>query len=172
MTANTVSKRYMLDTNIFDALVKGWLTVDRFPSDGTLCATHVQLEELKNTKDSERRSRLSETFTKIITATGVTLDAGFAFDIAGAGLNQGVWRSDGALYRALKNGLDEAWERKSKRDQRRSKKENNAKDALIAEAAKFNDCTLLTRDRDLATVAANHGIGVMQLNADGSPRAY
>jgi hypothetical protein len=41
-------KKYMLDTNIFDSLAKGRFTADRIPSDGELCATAVQLEELKD----------------------------------------------------------------------------------------------------------------------------
>jgi rRNA-processing protein FCF1 len=162
------SKKYMLDTNIFDSLAKGRFAVDRLPSDGKLYATAVQFEELKDTRDSEKRSRLMERFTEIIDAPGMMLRAAFAFDVAGAGFDQGHWRSDGALYYALKKDLDAAWDRKPKKEQRRSKRQNSAKDALIAEAAQFNGCTLLTCDGDLAEAAAKHGINVLRLSSDGS----
>ncbi|HXN72251.1 MAG TPA: hypothetical protein VN861_06825 [Candidatus Acidoferrales bacterium] len=165
MTATSL-KKYMLDTNIFDSLVKGRLAISRLPSDGEFCATAIQLEELKNIRDSRKRSRLMEKFTEIIDARGTMLHTAFAFDIAGAGFDQGHWRSDGSLYYALKKDLDDAWDRKPKKEQRRSKKQNNAKDALIAEAAHFNGCTLLTCDGDLAEVAAKHGINVLRFSYD------
>jgi predicted nucleic acid-binding protein len=96
------------------------------------------------------------------------LRAAFSFDIPGAGFGQGEWRSDGVLYNALKKDLDDAWDRKPTKEQKRSKKRNNSKDALIADSAIFNGCTLLTCDSDLAKAAAKHGVNVMHLNSDGS----
>jgi hypothetical protein len=83
---------------------------------------------------------------------------------------QGVWRSDGTLCRALNKDLDDLWDAKPKKEQKSKKKENNTKDALLAEAAKFDGGTLLTCDGDLAKVAGKHGIKVLRLNFDGSPR--
>lgn len=157
----------MLDTNIFDAIVKGSFPPDRLPSDGELCATAIQWEELKNTPDSELRSRLMGTCAEIIGSEKGMSHAAFSLDVAGAAFDNGAWRSNGALYDALKKALDDAWDRKPKKPQKRSKKENNSKDALIAEAAKFNDCVLLTRDVDLATVARDQGIKFRCLNSDG-----
>ena len=153
---------FMVDTNVFDALAKGRLSLDSLPSDEKLRATRVQLEELKNAKDTNLRSKLLATFAEII-APDAVIPAAFAFDIAGAGFEEGAWRSDGGLWRALKKDLDDAWQRMPKRRQKRRKKENNAKDCLIAEAAKFNGCTLLTYDPDLAMVAEKHGVKVRLL---------
>jgi predicted nucleic acid-binding protein len=157
----------MLDTNIFDSLAKGSFATDRLPSDGKLCATRVQMEELKNSKNHDLRPRLLATFTEIVGAHEAMIAAALAFDIAGAGWGEGEWRSDGALWHSLKKDLDDAWDRKSKKQQKRSKKQNNLKDASIAGAAKFNDCILVTRDDDLATIAKKHGIEVLHLNYDG-----
>jgi predicted nuclease of predicted toxin-antitoxin system len=60
--------------------------------------------------------------------------------------------------------LDEAWQKKPRKKRKSSKKENNAKDASIAEAAKFNSFILLTCDSALAAVAAKHGIQIQLLN--------
>jgi hypothetical protein len=56
----------------------------------------------------------------------------FAFDVRGAGWDEGEWRNDASAYNAMKAALDEAWEKLPTRKKKKSKKENNAKDALIA----------------------------------------
>ncbi len=160
MKRDDSQKCYMLDTNILDSLAKGRLTVDELPSDGKLWVTPVQLEELKNAVDVNLRSILLETVSEIVNHHGAMIPAAFALDIAGAGFSEGEWRSDGALWCALKKDLDEAWEKKSKKEKKNSRKENNLIDSSIAEAAKFNGCALLTSDGDLARVAAKHGIKV------------
>ena len=72
------------------------------------------------------------------------------------------------LWNALKKDLDDAWDKMPKKNQKKRPKENNSKDSSIAEAAKFNDCMLLTYDRDLATVAGKHGIKVLRLTSNKS----
>lgn len=167
MTKDTSSKCYMLDTNIFDALAKGRLSLDRLPSDGELRATRVQLEELKNTENNHLRSQLLTTFTEIIAHDSI-IPSAFALGVAGAGLNEGVWRSDGGLWNAVKQDLDDEWAKMPTKKQKKSRRENNPKDSSIAEAAKSNDYILLTCDRNLAIVAEKHGIKVRLFTPDGS----
>jgi predicted nucleic acid-binding protein len=160
---------YMLDTNIFDALAKGQLSLGSLPSDGQFRATRVQLEELKDAKHKDLRAKLLATFTEIIPPDAL-IPAAFAFDTAGAGFDEGIWRADTKLWTALLKDLDDAWEKMPRKKQRRSKKRNNAKDCLIAEAAKFNNCTLLTRERNLAMVAEKHGVKARLIALDSRIR--
>jgi predicted nucleic acid-binding protein len=156
-------RRYLLDTNVFDALAKGAIQASDLPSDGQLCATTVQLAELENTKDTHTRVRLSSLFQEIITGNSNICPA-FVFGVDGAGFGQGEWREDGGVWMALKQNLDERWEltRRAKK-KKNSSKENNAQDATIAEAAFHNGCILITCDTDLAVVARKHSIETILL---------
>jgi hypothetical protein len=86
----------------------------------------------------------------------------FSFDIPGAGFDEGVWNQDPSVFNAVNADLHEAWEMLPAKKKRKRKK-NNAKDALIAEAAKRGDFTLLTADYHLAEVTKKHGIKVCYL---------
>ena len=103
MTRDSLSKCNMLDTNIFDSVAKGRLALDGLPSDGKLLATRVQLEELKNTENDDLRSRLLTTFEEIIAHDSI-IPAAFAFGIAGAGFDEGVWRSDARALECTQEG--------------------------------------------------------------------
>src|SRR5579859_5100226 len=131
-------RRYLLDTNVFDALIKGAIQRSDLPSDGQFCATTVQLSELESTKDTHTRERLSSLFKEIITGNAYISPA-FVFGVDGAGFGQGEWREDGGVWMALKQDLDKRWElsRRTKR-KKNSSKENNAQDSTIAEAAFHN----------------------------------
>jgi predicted nucleic acid-binding protein len=155
-------RRYLLDTNVFDALVKGTIQRSDLPTDGQLCATTVQFAELEYTKDPDARQRLSCLFKEIVT-DNASISPGFAFGVPGAGFGQGEWRTDGEPWFALKKDLDEEWEQRSSKQKKRSRKENNLKDAAIAEAALHNGCVLLTRDEELAKVAKKHSIETILL---------
>lgn len=158
-----MAKNYLLDTNIFSNLIAGKLTPGDLPSDGQFWATPVQLQELKEAKADSNRDRLLSLFKELV-GVDRTIPAAFAFDVPGAGWNQGEWRNDGSSWQTLKKDLDEAWEKKPGKKRKSSKKENNAKDASIAEAAKFNKFILLTCDSALANVAAKHGVEVQFLS--------
>jgi predicted nucleic acid-binding protein len=155
-------KRYLLDTNVFDALAKGSIQRSDLPSDGRLCATSVQLAELEDTKDPDVRHSVLSAFKEIVTGDA-DINPGFAPGIPGAGWGQGEWRSDGRPWLALRKDLDEEWERRSSKQKKRSPKDNNLKDAAIAEAALHNGCVLITRDKGLAEVAKKHSIETILL---------
>lgn len=153
-------RRYLLDTNIFDALAKGAIQPSDLPFDGLLCATSVQLAELENTKELHARQQRSVLFKEIVNAS---INPGFAFGIPGAGWGQGEWRTDAGQWLELRKDLDEEWESRSSKEKKCSRKENNLKDASIAEAALHNGCVLVTRDGGLAKVAAKHSIETILL---------
>jgi rRNA-processing protein FCF1 len=133
---------YVVDTNIFNKLVDGVFRIEDLPSDGPYLATHVQIDELNNTKDTERRARLFLMFAEV--RPQVVPTESFVWDVSR--WDHGKW-GDGILYEKLKQDLDAL----------NKSKANNARDILIAEVAIVNEYTLLTADRDLATVAKKHG---------------
>lgn len=141
---------YVFDTNIFNKLVDGTINVNDLPSDGPFIATHIQIDEINNTKDSERRARLFLMFAEVRPAIVPT--ESFVFDVSR--WDHGKW-SDGVLFEKLKQDLDALNKSKS----------NNIQDVLIAEVAIVNRFTLLTSDRDLAQVVETHGGKVVHYKA-------
>lgn len=137
-----VPMSYVVDTSIFGKLIDGLIRVEDLPSDGPYIATHVQIDELNNTKDSERRARLFLKFAEVRPQMVPT--ESFVFDVSR--WDQGKW-SDGKLFEKLKRDLDAL----------NKSRANNVSDVLIAEVAISNGFTLITSDRDLASVAKNHG---------------
>ena len=78
---------FMLDTNIFNRVVEGRLSVA--PSfERKLIATQVQHEELASTPNPEKRESLLKIFSKTVT---VVPGASFCFDVPGAGFGQATW---------------------------------------------------------------------------------
>jgi predicted nucleic acid-binding protein len=142
---NTTSK-YLLDTNVFNWLVKGDLSIFDLPSDGDLIATPVQRAELEATPGDEKRKILLATFSEVVTGLFST---SFAFDVPGAGFGQGRWTC-GKLVDLIQSDLD-----------RDRKKPNNLQDALIAETAITNGFTLVTCDGPLKQVAETRGCHVL-----------
>jgi predicted nucleic acid-binding protein len=141
--------QYLLDTNVFNWLVQGDLSIADLPSNGAFVATPVQRGELDKTPDQTKRGALLALFSTIVTDLH---PAPFAFDVQGAGFDQGRW-TDGILANALRNDLD-----------RKQKKPNNIEDALIAETAITYGFILVTSDRNLRAVAESHGCRVMLLS--------
>jgi predicted nucleic acid-binding protein len=148
---------YMLDTNIFSNLVNGCLPLAQLPSDGRFWATHVQLEELSETKDVERRAELIAKFYEL---TPETRNAAFALDVKGAGCDQAELRENPSVWLSLKNALDA----------KNNGHKNNGEDTCIAEAAHFHGCVLITGDSDLAAVAESEGIAILKVTF--LPRAH
>jgi predicted nucleic acid-binding protein len=151
----------MVDTNIFSNLVSGELRIESLPCDGEFWATPVQREELY-AAPSDIREQLVSKFKEFVDPQSL-VGVSFSFDIPGAGFDEGVWNHDPSVFNAVKADLHEAWEMLPAKQKKRKKKENNAKDALIAEAAKRGDFTLLTADYHLAEVTKKHGIKVCYL---------
>jgi predicted nucleic acid-binding protein len=137
---------FVVDTCIINKLIDGKMNLDDLPPNSSFFASHIQIDEINKTQDSERRAQLFLKFTEVIPKIIPTKSA--VWDVS-------RWDqaelSDGMLYNYLKQSLD--FLNKSK--------PNNVSDTLIAETAIVNGYTLLTSDRHLAEVAQKYGGNVM-----------
>ena len=138
-------KKYVIDTSLINKLVDGNIGADELPNDGSFVASHIQFDELSQTRNVEKRVKLQEKFAEIIDEVLPT--ESFVLDTSRLGEGR---LGDGVSYQAIKRDLDS----------RNKAKSNNSEDALIAEVAMRNGYTLLTADFDLYQVAYTHGIGV------------
>lgn len=133
--------KYVLDTNIFNKLIDGIISVEQLPNDGEFVASHIQVDEINNTTDKERRARLLLQFTQLRPQIMPTESAVWGV----SRWNHAKW--DVPAYEGLRHELDAL----------NNGKPNNAHDALIAEVALTNGCTLLTADRHLVEVVKERG---------------
>jgi hypothetical protein len=76
--------KYVLDTNIFNCLLDGRLSLSALPGDGEFIVTNVQLRELEATSDLVRRTQLLRVFNQV--AAVRVLTESFAYDIPGSGM--------------------------------------------------------------------------------------
>jgi predicted nucleic acid-binding protein len=136
-----LATKYVVDTCVFNWLADGVLTRDQLPSDGGFAITHIQVDEINETKHQERRARLllvqASLRCELLPTQSFVLDVS-RLDHAKLG--------DGQLFGSIRAELDTL---------NRNKK-SNTRDALIAEAAIANGYTLLTADRDLRLVTEKH----------------
>jgi predicted nucleic acid-binding protein len=141
-------KGYMLDTNLFNRLVEGKLSVAAV-SHLRLLATHVQLSELRATKNLERRNKLLAVFDDV--GPEIVLSA-FLLDIEGAGLDQGEL-VDPARHARFARMLERLQALEAKRRDAR----NQIRDIAIAEKALDFGATLVTDDPELGKVMEEFG---------------
>jgi predicted nucleic acid-binding protein len=145
-----IETKYVVDTSVFNWVTDSLITRDQLPSDGGFAITHIQVDEINQTKDGERRARLALTqaclYCRLLPTETLVLDVS-RIDHAKLG--------DGRLFSSLKAELDIL----------NGKKRNNARDALIAEVAIANGYTLLTADADLRSASEQHGGKVIFFSA-------
>jgi hypothetical protein len=141
--------KYVVDTSVFNWLVNGRIKKENLPLDGGFAITHIQADELSATEDKERRVRLwlmqSDLHCRLIPTQS------FAFGLSR--WDHAKW-SDGKLCQVLKNDLDAL-----------NRKENNLRDALIAEASIANGYTLITADKNLKLATEKNGGKVLYFSA-------
>jgi predicted nucleic acid-binding protein len=137
--------RYVVDTNVFNWLVDGRINLATLPSDAELVATHVQIDEINHTPDTDRRTQLFLTFAKMAPVILPT--------------ESGVWGTSRWGGSKWSNGqrLDSII---SAPDEKR-KRPNNTEDALIAEVALANGYGLITADRRLSEVMKERNVSVV-----------
>ena len=58
--------KYMVDTNIINWLVEGSLSTEDFAPDAVFIATHIQHDELSNTRDVTSRKKLIDRFNTFL----------------------------------------------------------------------------------------------------------
>lgn len=133
---------YMFDTNIFNRILDGVhaiVEITKFHGKAHFYATHVQLDELKKTSNTQRRQELIAVFEEVA-GTKVPTES-FVLNVSRLD-EANVGEEENDLYSKIKAELDKL----------NKNKPNNIQDALIAETAIKNQFTLITEDNDLLTV--------------------
>lgn len=141
--------KYILDTNIFNRIVDEEFSAKEIGERATLCATHVELNELQNTRNEERREHLLNTFEAVDAKPSPTTSAVW-----------GVSEWGGAEFTSEDSKYPNIVEELNKKN---GGKENNVRDALIGDTAMSLDLTLVTEDRHLFEVVAEAGGSVVRL---------
>lgn len=141
---------YMLDTNIFNRLVEGRLTIRDLPGDVKFFATSIQLQELNATKNIGRRAILIDKFSEVSPKIDPIETSLWGY----ASYGESAWGAEGKYFAQIKYELDAL----------NNNKANNAADALIGEASLSNHHTLITTDKDLAVVLEKMGGKVMRIS--------
>ena len=145
----------MLDTTVFNHLLKGDVEPSSVPNHLQLFVTHVQQNEIQNTRNSDRRQALLTVFTAVDSTQVPTASAVWGVSEWG----EAEWGSEDGLFESLLEKLNE----------KNKSKNNNARDVLIAETAIRRNFILVTDDGDLAEVVRDTGgtvIGLAQLLSD------
>jgi hypothetical protein len=141
-----MTKRLMLDTNIFNRVVDKQLNVSVF-NGCRLFATSVQMEELRRTGDAAQRNELLSVFQNLAPerkiATGVWDDSPWG---------DAAWSAEDGLYERLTRALTELDRRK-----RKLRSANLSRDVRIAEAAIRASLTLVSDDCNLRKVVSDIG---------------
>lgn len=134
-------KKYMFDTNIYNHILNGSIDIEKLFGKVEFLVTHIQFDELNNTKDEIRKKDLLSLFININTSEIPTESA--VWDVSRFG--QCKWPTSDNLYEPIKKKLDKL----------NNNKPNNIQDALIAETTIINNITLVTHDSDLFKVATS-----------------
>jgi len=134
---------FMLDTNVFNRVLDGAYDPTLLSLRGQLLVTHIQLDEITATSNTERRNKLLSTFKlvehqKILTAAG-------AWNVTQ--WSDAQWTPEDGSYNAMLASLDK----------RNKNKKNNTQDILIGLTVVKGRYTLVTDDSDLAAVVKEFG---------------
>jgi predicted nucleic acid-binding protein len=139
--------KLMLDTNVFNEVVKGGLSIDLFVRHEVF-GTHVQLDEIARTKDEVLRAKLASAFTAIVDTKVVT--SSMVWDVSR--WDESSW-SDGKKFNQMHQRLIELDGNKWIN----VKTPNQISDVLIAETAINNDLILVTCDKNLTQLVGELG---------------
>jgi hypothetical protein len=134
---------YLLDTNIFNKLLDGDLQFEQLPTDGPLLATYLQLKEIGDTNNTERRIALQNKFHEI-NPQPIPVESSL-WNVTPWG--EGKYGGQGNFYNYFLTELN----------QKNKSKKSNYADALIAEVVITNRYILLTADHDLAVLVTQKG---------------
>lgn len=129
---------YMLDTTVFNHIVRDDVDLSSLPENATFLVTHIQLNEIQATRNEEKRQRLLRVFAEVPSKQVPTESAVWGVSEWG----EAKWGKEDGLFEAMLASLNN----------RNGSKENNGKDVLIAETAIRNGYVLATDDSDLANV--------------------
>lgn len=134
---------FMFDTNVFNRVLDGKFDTTSFPNNKPYFVTHIQRNEIENTKNPERRQALLKTFHGVGHTQVPTESAYFGISEWGGA----KWSADDGVIEKIIEKLNT----------KNNGKGNNGQDALIAETAIKNSYTLVTEDRELREVVLEMG---------------
>jgi hypothetical protein len=156
----------MFDTRAFNLMLDGSVPISALNGRVSAYATHIQRDEINNTKNPERRAALLQVFNAVVAESVPTDSLVLGVSRVGAARlggnrvvptasavwdvsrwDQATWGADDNVYSTLKSDLDKL--NKSKR--------NNVQDALIAETSIKGQYVLITDDEDLVEVTKKYG---------------
>ncbi|PWU70973.1 hypothetical protein DK867_22030 [Ochrobactrum sp. POC9] len=140
----------MFDTNVFSNISKGEISPDQIPSDWEPVATHIQWDEIQQTKNVVIREKISSIFSEYLVEKIPTTTAVYGISKWG----EAEWSGPSSAYNNLLQQLD------AHRPHR-----NNPKDALIADTCLQRGIKLVTNDRDLLKIAESNSIETTNLEA-------
>ena len=129
---------YMLDTTVFNYILRDDVDLSSLPENAMFLVTHVQLNEIQDTPNDEKRQRLLRVFAEVPSKRVPTESA--MWDVSEWG--EAKWSKEDGLFEAMLASLNK----------RNGSKKNNGKDVLIAETAIRDGHVLVTDDSDLANV--------------------
>jgi predicted nucleic acid-binding protein len=134
----TMPIAYMLDTNVFNHVLRDSVDVHTLRAGRALFVTHIQLRELQATTNQTKRDQLRSVFREILPSQVPTESA--IWDVSE--WDECKWGAEDGLFDHMLVALN----------RRNRCKENNRLDILIAETALRNGFGLVTDDHDLAEV--------------------
>jgi predicted nucleic acid-binding protein len=138
-------KGMMFDTNIFNHIIDRSISIDKLDeTHGPVYVTHIQYDELQNTKDMKRKEKLQCIFTNIVETGDSLMTESAVYDVSR--YDAARYSGQDGIYSAIRGRLDEL-----------NTKPNNIQDALIAETAIMNDLLFVTDDQYLLTVTNEFG---------------
>jgi predicted nucleic acid-binding protein len=144
-----MAKGYMLDTTVFNHVLRDGVDTQALPAQGQLFVTHVQLNELQATKDPNKRTQLLAVFAAAPSQRVPTESAMWSVSEWG----EAKWGTDDGLFEKMLEALN----------LRNGSKQNNGRDILIGETAIRNEFCLVTDDADLSDVVRDFGGQSMRL---------
>jgi hypothetical protein len=156
----------MFDTNVFNRILDGVISVQTLEGRVVAYATHVQRDELDNTRNAQRRAKLATVSVDVVAGSLPTESSVLGVSRLGEAKLGGerVVLTESAVYRVSKYGSakcsaeDASYPAlKESLDRLNGQKPNNVHDALIAEASIRGGHVLVTDDVDLATVTKQYG---------------
>jgi hypothetical protein len=150
----------MLDTNVFNHLVEGKITLSSF--DGhRLLVTGVQRAELCATPDDVKRAALcagvEEVNPELIAASS------FAWGIDGAGWNQAFWNDRSDTFKTMLTRFQAIDPKNRKRTL------NQLRDIFIAETAMKHGAILISSDEKLRQLVSEFGGSAVAAPVEVSP---
>lgn len=133
---------FMFDTMIFNKILDNQIDINNFSNSNKYYITHIQLDEIKNTRNKKRRKDLLKVLFGI--PSEPTPTESFVLGISRLGMAK---LGNGGIYALLLNELEK----------NKPQDKNNKKDALIGETSINNSLILVTDEKALEETIRNCG---------------